>query len=118
MVEKFLGMMVGILLVLAVIIGIIGFLYNLISKKRKWNWKASFLAPWYYAEHGRWGLGLLFAFLFGSLIPFLMLGTSIYAGIRADNDLPAQKAEKSVQYMFGVTVLMLFTIYSQMRNIL
>ncbi len=116
--EKFIGMMVGILLVLAVIIGIIGALYNLISKTKKWNWKASFLAPWYYAEHGRWGLGLLFGFLYGSLIPFLMLAVSIYAGIRADSDLSSQKAEKSVQYMFGVTALVLFVIFSQMRNVL
>ena len=118
MAGNFIGMMVGMLLVLAVVIGIIGYVYNLVSKKKKWNWKASFLAPWYYAEHGRWGLGLLFGFLYGSLISLFLLGVSIYAGIRADSDLPAQKAEKSSQYMFGVTLLVLFVIYSQIRNVL
>ena len=118
MLEKYIGMMVGVLLVLAIVIGVIGFLFNLISKKRKWNWKASFFAPWYYAERGKWGWGLFFGFLYGSLIPLFILAPSIYAGIRADNDLPIHKAEKAPQYMFGVTALVLFTIYSQMRNIL
>ena len=114
---KLIGMLLAILLVLAAVVGLIGLVYNLLSKKRKWNWRASFLAPWYYAERGRWGLWLLFGFLYGSLIPVMMLAVAIYAGIRADRDLPAERSEKASLYITWVTLMVLLVAYAQMRNL-
>lgn len=55
--------------------------------KSKWNWEAVFLAPWYYAKHGKWGWGLFLGFIYGSMIPLLVIIPFIYTGLRANYDL-------------------------------
>lgn len=109
--------MVVILPALIMLLGlviIIGLLYNKFNKaEKKFNWKAAFLAPWYYAQYGRWGLGLLFGFFY--IIPLLGAIVAIYAGIRADTDLPKDQHRNSVLYAVLITLWMVFIIYAQIR---
>jgi len=100
-----------------VIVGIVGLLYSKFSKlEKKFNWVAALLAPWYYAQYGRWGLGLLFGFFYGSLIPLLWIIVSIYTGIRADADLPKEKHKNAILYVGLLSLWILFVIYSKFRT--
>ena len=93
---------------------IVGLLYNKFNNSgKKFNWKAAFLAPWYYAQYGRWGLGLLFGFLY--MIPLLGMIVAIYTGIRADTDLAKDKSSNATLYMVLVSLWMVFIIYAQVR---
>ena len=112
--DKLLIVMLPALVVVVGIIGITGILYNKFNKSgKKFNWKAAFLAPWYYAQHGRWGLGLLFGFLY--MIPLSGMGVAIYTGIRANTDLPKDKSSNAMLYVVLVSLWMVFIIYAQVR---
>jgi hypothetical protein len=106
--------MLPALAMLVGVIGIVGLLYNKFNKSgKKFNWKAAFLAPWYYAQYGRWGLGLLFGFLY--MIPLLGIIVAIYTGIRADTDLPKSKSDNALLYVILVSFWMVLLVYSQIR---
>ena len=82
---------------------------------KKWNWEASFLAPWYYAKYGKWGWGLLFGFIYGSMIPLLVLIPFIYTGLRADYDLQNGIHKNKTKYMIWITIWVLFIMYIQIQ---
>ena len=106
--------MLPVLVMLVGVIGIVGLLYNKFNKSgKKFNWKAAFLAPWYYAQYGRWGLGLLFGFLY--MLPLLGMIVAIYAGIKADTDLPKDKSNNATLYVILISLWMVFIIYAQVR---
>lgn len=103
------------LIILLGLIVIIGLLYNKLNKSgNTFNWKAALLAPWYYAQHGRWGLGLLYGFLF--MIPLAGAMVAIYAGIRANTDLPKEKDSNGTLYAVLITAWMVLIVYSQLRT--
>jgi len=86
--------------------------------KTKWNWEASFLAPWYYAKHGKWGWGLFLGFIYGSMIPLLVLIPFIYAGLRANHDLKNGEHQNKMKYMIWITLWVIFVAYAQIRTAL
>jgi len=94
----------------------IAMLYNKFNKVgKRFNWGSAIFAPWYYAQHGRWGLGLLFAFLYGSLIPFFIMIVYIYAGIRINEDLETYKPIHT-KYSIIISLWIIFVIYSQISH--
>jgi len=114
----------GIIAITAVIvIGIVGGAYNLVNiylkRKERFNWIASVVPFFYYAYYGRWGLGLLFGFLFAVLsgVPFIASTPVIaYAGIRAKADLPNKEQKKGILYVCLMAVWIAFLFYAKFRN--
>ena len=53
------------------------------------NWLAFAFAPFYYAGYGKLGTGLLFALL--GFIPLAFIPVHLYAGFKANSDLPVGK---------------------------
>lgn len=100
------------LIVFSAIILTTAFLYNKYnSSNKKFNWNVAVLAPWYYAQHGRWWLSLLFGLFYGGLWLFAISVIMIYAGIRADNDL--RGLEPKYTYLSVIlSLFMLFVFYT------
>lgn len=53
------------------------------------NWTTFAFAPFYYAGYGKFGTGLLFALL--EFIPLAFIPVHLYAGFKANSDLPVGK---------------------------
>ena len=112
--DKLLIVLLPALVAVVGVTGITGILYNKFNKSgKKFNWQGAFLAPWHYAQHGRWGLGLLFGFLY--MIPLLGMIVAIYTGIRADTDLPKEKSNNAMLYVILISLWMVFIVYAQVR---
>ena len=85
------------------------------TKKSTWNWEAAFLAPWYFAKYGRWGIALVLAFFAGSLIPIFMIVTFIFSGFFANKILSDEISPKSNIYLLYVSLFFALVIFSQLR---
>ena len=85
--------------------------------ERPFNVAAFFFAPFYYIGYGQYIRGALF--LMVSLVPMLALGVSLYAGFRADKELPVGQRPfdwRAVMIaMIGFTFLM-FSMQPKLRD--